>query len=378
MSRRGSNRSRRVVVLGPGITEIGGASRRTRLLVQGLVDRGWDVRLITRAGSIGRFRTERRKNLIVLEVPGFRHRLLGAVLFGCLALPLSIIWAIRAQSILAIQLGSQALVGTLAGLLCRSPVLVFSSTGGELSEFEELRSRIGWPIRRRLLSRTFRFVAQTEMARDELAAEFDPDRLVLIPTPYKEVADFGLNGKPRALFTGRFSREKDLFVLLGAWKGVMRRIPDASLTILGAGGIYRSVEPELRARVAADPELSASVAIKGWVDDVSPFLQQSDVYVFPSRSEGMSNALLEAAAHGRVIVASNIPGNSAVLGGDYPLLFPVGDEAALRDQLLRAFSDEPIRETARRDVMRRIAPMSVERVVTRVEELIEDAHSARH
>src|SRR5262249_27014575 len=54
-----------------------------------------------------------------------------------------------------------------------------------------------------------------------------------------------------------------------------------------------------------------------------------DAFVFPTRYEGMSNALLEAAAAGLPIVASAIPENSVVLEhGKHALLAPAGDAEA--------------------------------------------------
>ena len=64
------------------------------------------------------------------------------------------------------------------------------------------------------------------------------------------------------------------------------------------------------------------------------------VLVVPSRHEGGSNALCEALAAGRAVLATDIPGNRGLLGDDHPGLFPVGDAQALRTLLLRA-EDEP-------------------------------------
>jgi len=51
-----------------------------------------------------------------------------------------------------------------------------------------------------------------------------------------------------------------------------------------------------------------TIIYHGMVDDVTDILQYMDCIVHPSYHEGMSNVLLEAAASGRPIIASNIPG----------------------------------------------------------------------
>ena len=112
------------------------------------------------------------------------------------------------------------------------------------------------------------------------------------------------------------------------------------------------------------------VTFTGWVRNVGQHLQAADVYVFPSLEEGMSNALLEACAWRRVIVASDIAANRAVLGDEFPLLFRAGDTADLASSLRRAFLNAPLRLEAQRQVETRIQESSIDAVVNRLEELL--------
>ena len=89
--------------------------------------------------------------------------------------------------------------------------------------------------------------------------------------------------------------------------------------------------------------------------------------------EGMSNALLEACAHGRVVVASDIPPNRAVLGDDYPLLVPPGDARLLQGALAQAFDDEELRAEALRQISARLEQFSVDAVLDRHEAVIRAA-----
>src|SRR3954453_20930000 len=77
---------RRIVIFSVGIAEPGGAARRSRLIAEGLADRGWQVRVVTRAGTLSRFRLRRSNDLTILEVPGFGRRRAGAILFLICAL----------------------------------------------------------------------------------------------------------------------------------------------------------------------------------------------------------------------------------------------------------------------------------------------------
>ena len=59
-----------------------------------------------------------------------------------------------------------------------------------------------------------------------------------------------------------------------------------------------------------------------------------------SQLEGGANVISEAIAASVPVISSLIPGSVGILGTDYPGYFPVGDSAALREQLQRAESDD--------------------------------------
>ena len=51
------------------------------------------------------------------------------------------------------------------------------------------------------------------------------------------------------------------------------------------------------------------IIMPGFIDNIYEYYKAMDMFLLPSRSEGFSLALLEAAASGLPIIASNIPGN---------------------------------------------------------------------
>ncbi len=169
-------------------------------------------------------------------------------------------------------------------------------------------------------------------------------------------------------YTGRIVRGKNLDVLVDLWPMVMSRVGGARLILVGAGVPGDPVEEELRRKVQSNSRLNGSVTLTGWVPDVTPYLEHADVFVFPSDSEGMSNALLEACALGRVVVASDIPPNRAVLGEDYPLLFDAADEQQFESAVISGLVDEALRSQARTKVLSRIAGFGVGSVVDQIEE----------
>ena len=80
-------------------------------------------------------------------------------------------------------------------------------------------------------------------------------------------------------------------------------------------------------------------------------LARSHVLALTSHVEGGANVVSEAITVRTPIISSRIPGSVGILGKDYTGYFPVGDSAALREQLARAESDDGFY----RDLEQRIA-----------------------
>ncbi len=151
----------------------------------------------------------------------------------------------------------------------------------------------------------------------------------------------------RALYCGRLSSEKNILILLEAWLQVVAKQPQARLWIVGEGGSYRSEEEKIRAKVAGNQELRRTVVMTGWVNDPLPFYASIDVFVLISKTEGMSNALVEASSSSRVIVASAIPPNASLLGETYPLLWRDSRPESLASLLISAMTQSSfLREAA--------------------------------
>lgn len=115
----------------------------------------------------------------------------------------------------------------------------------------------------------------------------------------------------RVITTARLSQEKGVDVLLKAWAEVVQEEKSLRLLIVGNG----SLEFGLRT-LCRSLGIAGSVDFVGAVQDVSHYLIGSDLFVLPSRSEGMSNALLEAMSYGIPCIATNVGGNAETLEGE--------------------------------------------------------------
>lgn len=133
---------------------------------------------------------------------------------------------------------------------------------------------------------------------------------------------------------GVVARRKDQDVLLRALPLVRRPL---TLALLGV-----APEPELLALAAAAPQ--HRVRCIPFRPDVLPFYRLFDAVVLPSRSEGLSQALLEAMALGLPVVASRAGGNvDLVSDGVDGLLVPPREPAAFAAALARLLGDPALR-----------------------------------
>jgi glycosyltransferase involved in cell wall biosynthesis len=143
---------------------------------------------------------------------------------------------------------------------------------------------------------------------------------------------------PVFICVGRLSRQKGQDVLLRAWPQVAAEVRDAQLLVVGSG-------PMLPALERSDHR---GVRFLGERDDVPELLRAADVYVSAARWEGMSYALVEAAASGLSMVSTDVEGAREVIAtptGDEAagVIVPCDDPEALATEMRRRATDHGLR-----------------------------------
>ena len=122
---------------------------------------------------------------------------------------------------------------------------------------------------------------------------------------------------------------------LEAWSTVLRAHPAAVALLVGDGPLRAELEALVRER-----GLGASVRFLGARPDVTAILSLVDLVVHPSLQEGFSNAILEAMAAGKPVVATAVGGSpEAIADGETGLLVPPEDSAALAGAMLRLLGE---------------------------------------
>lgn len=125
------------------------------------------------------------------------------------------------------------------------------------------------------------------------------------------------------LYLGRIMKEKGMDELFYAVKRLQQEHEEFVLDLVGFfEDAYKETVDQL--------ERGGIVRFHGFQQEPRPFYQAADCVVLPSYHEGMSNVLLEAAATGRPLITSDIPGcREAVENGTSGLLVEAGNGEAL-------------------------------------------------
>jgi glycosyltransferase involved in cell wall biosynthesis len=169
------------------------------------------------------------------------------------------------------------------------------------------------------------------------------------------------------MYLGRLSHKKGLDVLVRAFAGVRRDVPDAMLAIVGPDD--EQLEWPLRA-LAASEFVENRVVFTGMLtgDDKLAALAAADVWALPSRGENFGNAVVEAMAASRACVISpevNIAPEIAAAGAASiiertPEAFAAEIAALLRDDACRHALGASARDFARRYDWTNVAPRMAE------------------
>lgn len=149
-------------------------------------------------------------------------------------------------------------------------------------------------------------------------------------------------------YVGRLESVKGVADFLAAAASICEDFGQVRIQVVGW---YKSHHPLVE-------QYSDRVTFTGLRHDIPAVLASTDIFVLPSYSEGLSNALQEAMASGCACVASDVGGNRFLIqNGVSGLLFPAGDREALRAHLRRLIEDPAKRRSLGEAAQKRIEEM---------------------
>jgi glycosyltransferase involved in cell wall biosynthesis len=251
-----------------------------------------------------------------------------------------------------LQHGSASLAGRAIG---RPTILKVAMANSDIAFHRQ--GRLWGAINRFMVSHFDRYIATTAPIEQEFRDQrLDAGRVLLMPNGvdtdlYAPLADsgrrrmrdaLGLPDGPIVSYVGIINARKNVDGILRIWARCVERGCAGHLALIGpvpADAAARDFRGQLDAFVA-DRGLTERVTFAGQQTQVAPWLRASDVFLFPSRQEGMPNSVLEAMSCGVPCVLSTSSGmQDLIADGENGRIRDLGDEEALADAVLALLAD---------------------------------------
>lgn len=329
----------------------GGAGNASAHIARELARLGQQVTVLT-SGFQDQPRDETRDGVRIVRLPALRTKadrsttteqisfMLSSALLG-----LGWVRRVKPDIVLAFFGAPSGVAAWIWSSFFKLPYIV-SLRGGDVPGFRPYdfsrQHRLLAPWLRQVWRRAAAVVANSEGLRQLGSAFEDRVEIKVIPNGV-DLDKFQAPSRQwtpvRMLFVGRIVYQKGLDLLLQALSGLGDR--NWQLDLVGDGPRLADLRQQAR-----QLGLSGNVKFRGWLsrDQLPGALSTANLFVYPSRHEGMPNAVLEAMASGLPVLATRIAGNEELITEETGVLVPSNDVEALRSGLKALLPDAPRRE----------------------------------
>lgn len=227
---------------------------------------------------------------------------------------------------------------------------IVSLRGGDVPGFQpydlSLYHQLMKPTIRFLWRQAACVVANSQGLRD-LAQSSEPDMTIHVIPNGVDVKTFrprdasARKGPVRLLYVGRLTYQKGVDIFIQALQKIDSEI-QFEVELVGDGNARPTLE-----RMVQKSDLVDRLHFAGWLDrtEIPQRYQQADIFVLPSRDEGMANVILEAMASGLPVITTSLAGNrELVRNGKNGLLVPPDDPETLANALLELINKVELRQ----------------------------------
>jgi glycosyltransferase involved in cell wall biosynthesis len=170
--------------------------------------------------------------------------------------------------------------------------------------------------------------------------------------------------------TAIFRAEKAYHIFFDGIEKAMGSIKNLKVLVLGGG-----IQKEYFELYCKERHLKHIVKFMGHVVDVETYLRLMDVFcLVPNKNEGFSNAILEAMATGKPVIATNVGGNAeAVIHNETGLVIPPDNSEKLAQAIVDLYKNPAVRkEMGRKGRKRAEEIFTIEGMVKKHEDLYEE------
>jgi glycosyltransferase involved in cell wall biosynthesis len=232
---------------------------------------------------------------------------------------------------------------------------------------DEGRDLTGTPLEHRILRKVSCICSNSDAGKDFLVSTYglDPTSVLVYNngTPVPEIGAphvwrnrLALGSRSIVTMVANITQYKDHATLLRSWALVVNELPlEQRPVLLLAGHLKEEQTVQGLKTLAFELGLSSEdIRFLGPVTDVQELIADSDLIVHSSTTEGCPNAVCEAMALGKPVVATNIPGCRQALGsGDW--LAEPGDFTTLARLIVSLLKSHDLRTQLGRNNLERIA-----------------------
>ncbi len=149
-----------------------------------------------------------------------------------------------------------------------------------------------------------------------------------------------IGGKPLIGTLAALTEEKGIPELIDAAEIVFKELPSAKFVVFGEGKLRKQLE-----KLIEKKGLKGKFILYGFVKDVPNYTKALDLFVLPSRNEGLGSSLLIAMALKIPVVATAVGGTvEAVKNGETGILVPPEKPKALSEEILKLIKDRELKE----------------------------------
>ncbi len=160
-----------------------------------------------------------------------------------------------------------------------------------------------------------------------------------VPAVAKKAEPDSNGTAPTFIWVGSLIPRKQPMLMVRAFKKVLEKYPDCSLTIAGDGPLRE------RCQAFTEVNMPGKVKFLGFTNRVGNVLAQSQIFVLTSKSEGLPYAILEAMAAGLPVVTTNCGAvTEAVVDGTTGIVVPLNDKKSLAAAMLELAAEPSLRK----------------------------------
>ena len=344
---------------------IGGAERQAEILARKLTEKGVDVTIVTGwwDRSIPKDEVIDRVKVHRCFIPWIKinNTKKGGSFFSSISYFFYLLFHRNEYDIIqCFQVYNEAFVALIIGKLFGKIVIAMSSSGGLTPDLEIIEDFWAGKFKKRyIINHLKHFVALSEdCGRGFIEEGISSSNINYITNGVDINVEWKKNHSSKVskiITVARLTKIrgidwKGIDILISSMRKIILEFPHIVLDIIGDGP-----EKKTYIRSIESLRLNNNIRLLGEKREVEPYLQNADIFVMASRTEGMSNALLEAMSYGLPCVTTSVGGNREIINhGENGLLVEPEDPVGLGEAIIELIRNQSLREKIGRGARRTV------------------------